>query len=147
MRVRGVDFGISNGVIRQPGTVAKSLSRATDITHPYVAPRTAKIHTPVTLECLGDAKPYVFRVRKRARVGSIPIARSTFPWLTLAYVVLGRAPALFSVPNVSMRPLDIGLDKTLAQYQTAAPVPQRRLQLTTFPYTAALGRTSPVLIG
>jgi hypothetical protein len=38
-------------------------------------------------------------------MGSIPIARSTFRWLTLAYVVLGRARAQFSVPKVSMLPL------------------------------------------
>jgi len=42
--------------------------------------------------------------RGAARVGSIPIARSTFRWLTLAYVVLGRARAKLSVPTVSSRP-------------------------------------------
>jgi len=42
------------------------------------------------------------------RVGSIPIARSNFRWLTLAYVVLGWASARFSVPTGSMRPAVAG---------------------------------------
>jgi hypothetical protein len=60
MRVRGADFGVPNGAIRQPGTAGKSMRRATDLTYPYVAPRTAKIHTPITLEYRRNGKHRVF---------------------------------------------------------------------------------------
>jgi hypothetical protein len=70
---------------------------------PYVVPHTAKIHTLITLGIRDRAKPLVFKPRKRRRVGSIPIARSTFRCLAAPCVVLGRELAYRPVPTVSMR--------------------------------------------
>ena len=46
-------------------------------TSPYVALYIAKIHSPITPESWRNGKPHVFRLRERARLGSIAIARST----------------------------------------------------------------------
>jgi len=66
---------------------------------PYVAPRTAKIHTLITLGVRHHEKPRVSKPRKRLRVGSIPIARSTFRCLTCPCVVLGGGSAYRQFPQ------------------------------------------------
>ncbi len=58
-----------HGLIRRPGTADESMCRATDLTYPCVAPRTANIHTPITLEYRGNCKPLVLLLRKRRPCG------------------------------------------------------------------------------
>jgi hypothetical protein len=48
-------------------------------------------------------KQVLSRVESSGSGRSPTTERPIFRWLTLAYVVLGRAHAQFSVPNVSMR--------------------------------------------
>jgi hypothetical protein len=103
MLVRCADFGIPNGAILLPGTAGKSTRRATGLMYPYVAPRTAKIHTPITLEYRRNGKHRVFPLQRRRPCGSIPIARSTFRCLACPCVVLGLTRAHCLVPTVSMR--------------------------------------------
>ena len=69
MLVRCADFGIPNGAILLPGTAGKSTRRAIGLMYPYVSPRTAKIHTPITLEYRRNGKHRVFPLQKRRPCG------------------------------------------------------------------------------